>query len=129
MENIERLVATSMGEIEKLLNTKAVVGESVTSEGNTIIPLMSIAFVFAAGGGSGKGSGKGDKGRSGDGAGEGGAEGTAGGGGIKPTAVIIINQEGVRVEPVKGGATSVLEKIGETVEKIVTKRDEKGEEK
>lgn len=132
MEDIEKLVATSMGEIEKLLSTKAVVGEPIIAEGNTIIPLMSIGFAFGAGGGSGKGSGRGEKSSSGEGAGEGIGEGTGGVGGIKPVALIIINKEGVRVEPMKGGAASVLEKVsdkvGEVVEKVVEKRGEKKED-
>ena len=132
MEDIEKLVASSMGEIEKLLSTRAVVGDPITVEGNTIIPLMSIGFAFGAGGGSGKGSGKGEKGSSGEGTGEGIGEGTGGGGGIKPVALIIIDKNGVRLEPVKGGTASVLEKVsdkvGEVVGKVVERRGEKKED-
>lgn len=129
MEDIERLVEKSMAEIEKVLSSKAVVGEPITYEGNTIIPLMTLGFAFGAAGGSGKGFGKGDRKASGaEGSGEGIGEGTLGGGGIKPTALVIINKDGVRVEPVKGGAASVLEKIGDTVGKVVEKRSEKKEE-
>ena len=40
-----------------------------------------------------------------------------GGGGVKPIALIIINNDGVRLEPIKGAATSVLEKVAETISK------------
>ena len=120
MEDVEKLVKTSLGEIERLLSTKTVVGEPITIEGNTIIPLISIGFGFGAGGGTGK-SEKAAKG-------EGTGGGTGGAGGIKPVAIIIINKDGVRVEPIKGGAASVLEKVGDVVGKVVERRGEKKKE-
>ena len=54
MEDVEKLVKTTLSEIEKLLNTKSVVGEPITVDGNTIIALSSFGFGFGAGGGSGK---------------------------------------------------------------------------
>jgi len=123
MEDIEKLVQTTLGEIEKVLNTKTVVGEPITVEGTTIIPLLSIGFGFGAGGGSGKGEGK----QTSEGVG-GGA--TAGGAGIKPIAVLIINKDGARIEPIKGGMANVIEKLGETVPDMVGKFTDKwGERK
>jgi uncharacterized spore protein YtfJ len=110
MKDIEDLFSKAINEIERMLNTKTVVGDPITAEGNTLIPLISVGFGFGAGGGEGtdpaKGSGTGG--------------GTGGGGGVKPVALIIINKDGVRLEPVKGGATSVLEKIAETVGKAAS---------
>ena len=122
MEEVERLVATSMGEIEKLLSSKTVVGEPITAGDTTIIPLITIGFAFVAGGGAGKGSGKGETGPKGEGSGEGTVGGTGGGGGIKPCAVVIIDKDSVRVESVKGSFGSVLDRFGETVGKVVEKR-------
>lgn len=120
MEDLfEKLVKTSLGEIERLLSTKSVVGEPMTIEGNTIIPLVSIGFGFGAGGGFGKGEKE-------KGGGPGG--GTGGGGGIKPVAVIIVNKDGVQVAPIVGGAATVVEKIGEAVGKALEKRGEKKKE-
>jgi uncharacterized spore protein YtfJ len=93
-----------------MLNTKTVVGDPITVEGSTLIPLVSVGFGFGDGGGEGTDPSKG--------AGTGG--GTGGGGGVKPVALIIINKDGVRVEPIKGGTTSVLEKIAETIGKATT---------
>ncbi|NIP74048.1 MAG: sporulation protein YtfJ [Gammaproteobacteria bacterium] len=109
MEDIEGLFKTAMGEIERMLNTKTVVGEPINIEGNTLIPLVSVGFGFGAGGGTGK--------MKVGGAGEGTGGGTGGGGGVKPVALLIINKEGVRLEPIKGAATSVLEKVAETIGK------------
>lgn len=112
MKDIEKLFGTAISEIERMLNTKTVVGEPITVEGNTLIPLISVGFGFGAGGGEGTDPGKGS----------GAGGGTGGGGGVKPVALIIINKEGVRVEPIKGGAASVLEKIAETVGKATSNK-------
>lgn len=117
MEEIEGLVKASMNEIERLLSSRTVVGEPITIEGNTIIPLISLGFGF----GAGSGSGKSEKASKGEGAGS----GTGGAGGIKPTAIIVINKDGVKIEPIKGATASVLERVGETVGKVVEKRIDK----
>ena len=110
MEDIAKLFDKAVGEIERMLNTKTVVGDPITVEGNTLIPLISVGFGFGVGGGHGtepkKGSGQGG--------------GTGGGGGVKPVALIIINEDGVRVEPIKSGTASVLEKVAETIGKTAT---------
>jgi len=119
MEDVEKLVKTSLGEIERLLSAKTVVGEPITIEGNTIIPLISTGFGFGAGGGSGRG----EKVK-----GEGAGGGTAGAGGVRPVAIIVITKEGVKVESIKGGTVSVLEKVGDVIAKAVEKRREKKRE-
>jgi uncharacterized spore protein YtfJ len=105
MEQITTLFDKTVGEIERMLNTKTVVGEPITIEGNTLIPLINVGFGFGVGSGHGS---EPQKGR-----GEGG--GTGGGGGVKPVALIVINADGVRVEPIKSGTASVLEKVAESV--------------
>ncbi len=123
MENVEKLLKTSIEEIERVLSTKTVVGDAITVGDVTIIPLVSLGFGFGAAGGSGKGQMP-----SGDakGEGEGGGAGTGGGGGIKPVAIVIIDKEGVRVETIKGGISSVFESVAQTIGKVVqTKNKEK----
>jgi uncharacterized spore protein YtfJ len=121
MEAVESLVKTTLGEIEKVLSTKTVVSEPLTIEGTTLIPLISIGFAFGAGGGSGMGMAK-QKG-------EGTGAGTGGGAGVKPVAVIIINKEGVRIEPIMGGLATAIEKVGEAVPNALEKFMEKWWEK
>ena len=105
MSDVENIFNTTINEIESMLKTKTVVGEPITVEGNTLIPLVSVGFGFGAGGGEGTdpkhGSGTGS--------------GTGGGGGVKPVALIIVNKDGVRVETIKGGTASALENIAHTV--------------
>jgi uncharacterized spore protein YtfJ len=98
-----------------MLNTKTVVGEPITVEGNTLIPLVNVGFGFGVGTGRGTEPQKG--------AGQGG--GTGGGGGVKPVALIIINADGVRVEPIKSGTASVFEKVAETIGKATTGKKDK----
>lgn len=116
MDEIEKLFDKAVAEIERMLNTKTVVGEPITVEGNTLIPLVNVGFGFGVGAGRGnepqKGSGQGG--------------GTGGGGGVKPVALIIINADGVRVEPIKSGTPSVFEKIAETIGKATAGKGEKG---
>ena len=117
MEHVENLLKTTLAEIERLLSTRTVVGEPIILEGNTVIPLISIGFGFGAGGGSGKEQ----KTISAEAFGG----GSAGGGGIKPVAIIIVNKDGVRVEPIKKGTASVVEKVGEVLGKMAEERSEK----
>jgi uncharacterized spore protein YtfJ len=118
MDSIEGLFDKAVGEIERMINTKTVVGEPITVEGNTLIPLVSVGFGFGVGGGEGsepqKGSGTGG--------------GTGGGGGVKPVAVLIINESGVRVEPIKSGTASVLEKVAETLGKAAASKGDKSDD-
>ena len=113
MKEVDSLFNQAINEIERMLSTKTVVGEPITIEGNTLIPLVSVGFGFGAGGGQGSEPNK-------NGSGHGG--GTGGGGGIKPVALVIINNDGVRVEPIKSGTASVLEKVAESIGKTAASK-------
>lgn len=110
MEIVENLVKTTLGEVEKALSTKTVVGEPITIGDATLIPVISVGFAFGAGGGQGKSESK----RSGEGAGS----GVGGGAWAKPRAVIVIDKDGVRIESITG-RMSVLEKLGETIPRML----------
>lgn len=117
MEHVKDVLKTSLEELERVLDTKTVVGEPMVVEGNTLIPLISIGFGFGAGGGTGKSKKSNDA--------EVGA-GTGGGGGIRPVALVIINKDGdVRVESIKSGMASAFEHIGETVGKVMQQKQER----
>ena len=105
MPDIQEIAKTTMGEIERMLTAKSVVGEPISIDGTTLIPLVSYGFGFGAGGGQGKDQKSGE--------GEGG--GTGGGGGMQPVAVIVIDKDGVKVQPAKPGASGLMAKIAETV--------------
>ena len=124
MEETQNLVKTSMEEIRGMLSAGRVVGEPIVVGGNTIIPLVSVGFGFGGGGGTGKG-GKSEKET-----GEGTGGGTGGGGGVKPVALIIVNEEGVRIEAIKGAVSTLAESVSNLVVKVMEKREAgKGEGK
>ncbi|MEJ2110740.1 MAG: spore germination protein GerW family protein, partial [Acidobacteriota bacterium] len=112
MENIENIIKSTLGEIEKLLSTKSVIGEPVTLEGVTVIPLIQLGFGFGIG--SGGGGGKGSKSAEGEGSGS----GVGAGGGVKPVAMIVIDKESARVVPVTR-KSSVIEKMGDVIPKVI----------
>lgn len=115
MEQVDGFVKTAVGEIERLISARTVVGEPITIEGATIIPLLGIGFWFGAGAVSAKGEVK----QKGEGSGGAGGGGTSGIAGVKPVAVIIIDKGGVRIEPIKGGLAIALEKIAETIPQVM----------
>jgi len=100
MENVEKLLKSTVEELDRLLNAKNVLGDPIERDGSTVIPIVSYGFGFGAGGG--------EDGKKGSGG------GTGGGGGIKPMGAIIFDQNGARVEGVKGAVTSLAEIAGET---------------
>ena len=117
MEHVESLLKATLAEVERLLSTRTVVGEPINVDGQTIIPLIAVGFGFGAGGGSGKEQ----KATSMEALGA--ASGA--GGGVKPVAVIIVNKDGVRLESIRRGAATMVEKVGEAVGKIMDKRGDK----
>ena len=121
MEVVENLVKTTLGELEKVLSTRTVVGEPIVVEGATLIPIISVGFGFGAGGGEGKGESK----QKGEGAGG----GTGGGAWVRPKAVIIIDKEGVRIEPIMGSISYAIEKVGQSIPRMIEKCINKWEER
>jgi uncharacterized spore protein YtfJ len=100
MEDVEKLLKSTVEELDRLLNAKNVLGDPIEREGETVIPIVSYGFGFGAGGNTGPKAGTG--------------AGTGGGGGIKPVGAIIFDKNGARVEAVKGALSNVAEIIGET---------------
>lgn len=121
MEDVENMVKTTLTQIEKVLSSKTVVGEPITVGDTTLIPLLSVGFGFgAAGGGKSDARQQGDSGIKG---------GTGGAGGMRPIAIIIIDKDGVRIEPIKSSVAAAIEKLGEKVPGVVEKLADKWGEK
>jgi uncharacterized spore protein YtfJ len=120
MEDIENMVKTTLSQIEKVLSSKTVVGEPITVGETTLIPLLSMGFGFGAGGTARSDAVKAPGG------------GTGGAGGMKPIAIIVVDKDGVRIEPIRSSVAAAIEKLGEkmpgVVEKIADKWGEKKKE-
>ena len=112
MKDIDALFGKAIEEIARLLSTKSVVGEPISVDGRTLIPLVSVGFGFGVGAGEGNDPKKG----------AGGGGGTGGGGGVKPVAVVIVEKEGVRVEPIKGAAASLVDKVADVASKLAASK-------
>jgi uncharacterized spore protein YtfJ len=106
MQGLEEILKTITGEMYKALAARTVVGDPVTIEGNTIVPLASIGMGFGAGVGADRDQDK-----------PGGAGG-GGGLGIKPVAVIIINSHGARVEMLKPHKSSIIAELVDVAPKL-----------
>jgi uncharacterized spore protein YtfJ len=104
MQELTDILKTITEEMQKALSSRTAVGDPVTVEGKTVIPLMSVGMGFGAGSSSGK-------------------DGNPGGGGgalgMKPVAVIIIDQDGVRVERLMEAHHTLAEHMAEAVPKLL----------
>ncbi len=106
MQGLEELLKTITEEMHKTLAARTVVGDPITIEGKTIIPLVSLGMGFGVGAGPSKEQEK---------------PASAGGGGglgIKPVAVIIIDASGARVEILRPHKHSMIEELAEVAPKI-----------
>jgi uncharacterized spore protein YtfJ len=104
-QELSDILKTITEEMQKSLSAKNAVGDPVSVDGKTVIPLMSVGMGF----GAGSSAGKADK----PGGGGGGALG------MKPVAVIIIDQDGVRVERLKETQHTLIEHVADSVPRIL----------
>jgi uncharacterized spore protein YtfJ len=104
MTDLDKLVKNTVGELDRLLNAKNVLGEPVDREGATVIPLVSFGFGFGVGGGSGE------------------AGGAGAGGGVRPVGAIILDKSGARLEAVHGVTTSLAHVIADTATQLMDRR-------
>ncbi|HLF27431.1 MAG TPA: spore germination protein GerW family protein [Anaerolineae bacterium] len=87
----------ALGDTRKQVSVDAVFGKPVESNGKTIIPIASAVYGFGLGGGASEGSEPAES--------DAGSKGGIGGGGgsgfqVRPLAVAVIDQDGVRIEPI-----------------------------
>jgi uncharacterized spore protein YtfJ len=107
---IDALIKAVLSELKVAINSKTVIGDPISVQNWTVIPVTKVSFGFGAGGGEGKK----------DSVGFGG--GSGGGATIEPTAFIAVSPNEVKLFSLKGKDT-VWEKIlnVDTAEKIYQK--------
>ncbi|WP_406656189.1 spore germination protein GerW family protein [Methanolobus sp. ZRKC2] len=107
---VEDIIKDISSELERLVNTKTVIGDPTTFGDTTIIPVTKVSFGFGSGGGEGKRTDK--------------EEGFGGGGGagakIEPVAFIVISPDGVNLLPIsgRGGLEQVMESVPGLLDKV-----------
>ncbi|WP_342306319.1 spore germination protein GerW family protein [Methanolobus sp. ZRKC5] len=107
---LEDLMKEVSAELERLVSTKTVVGETMVVGDTTIIPVTKVSFGFGSGGGEGKKKGE--------------EEGFGGGGGagakIEPVAFIVVSPEGTRLLSLSGHTDfgKILESVPGLIEKV-----------
>ncbi|CAG1003900.1 MAG: spore germination protein GerW family protein [Candidatus Methanoperedens sp.] len=107
--NLEETLKVLTEEIADMISTKTVIGEHITIEGRTIIPVTKVSFGFGSGGGEGKAK-AGDQG-----------SGSGGGGGacIQPIAFLVVSKEEVQLFAIKD--KGVIERISAVIPEIMEK--------
>jgi len=108
--SVEDIIKEVSSELERIVTTKTVIGESITAAGKTIIPVTKVSFGFGSGGGEGtKNEGK---------------EGFGGGGGagakIEPVAFIVVSEDEVRLLTISGKSDigKLIEAVPEVINEI-----------
>lgn len=116
--SVENIIKEVTSELERMVNTKTVIGEPVEAAGKTIIPVIKVSFGFGSGGGEGKG----DKGETGFGGG-GGA-----GAKIEPIAFIVVSEDEARLLTISGKTNfgKIIESVPEVIEKLKSVKSKMG---
>jgi len=116
---VSDLIKNVMGEIEKVMQTRVVIGDPIEAGEFTAIPVSKVSFGFGAGGGEGD-----KKTKSGSG------EGIGGGWSIEPLAFFVVGKEGARLyslkheESVAGKIIDLAPKVAKTVKDYMEKKGE-----
>ena len=116
--SVENIIKEVTSELERMVNTKTVIGEPVEAAGKTIIPVIKVSFGFGSGGGEGKG----DNGETGFGGG-GGA-----GAKIERIAFIVVSGDKDRLLTISGKTDfgKIIECVTEVIEKLKSVKNKMG---
>lgn len=96
---VENLLDTLLGKLKNLVDSETVVGKPIVAGKATVIPVTKISFGFGVGGGRTKADSE---------------SGTGSGGGaiIEPVAIIMIEDDAIRVHSLKDhGIAKVIEMV------------------
>ena len=107
---IEGIMGVSMEKIREMVDVNTIIGEPISAEGTTIIPVSKVSFGFASGG-SDLPTAVSEKFAGGSGAGV----------TVKPVAFIIIKQDGDVELKELGGKTSPVEGVMDALPGLIDK--------
>jgi uncharacterized spore protein YtfJ len=122
MEQLVKLIDMIVNSLSETAKSDIVVGTPIEIDKLTLVPLSKVSVGFGGGGGEGHGnhkdSSKKDKKNSPTG-GKGAGGGVGGGAKVSPIAVIVFDEDGVHVEPIKnkgGMFEQIFDKIPEWID-------------
>ncbi len=121
---IDTLVKNTLHELQELMATKTVVGDPVSANDYTVLPVSRVSFGFASGGGSGQADSK-DKG-------SGSGEGIGGGWSIEPVAFVIVGKDGAKLMTIgenEGVGSKILDLAPRVVDAVTNLAGKKKAEK
>lgn len=107
MDGLTDILKTISEEMQKSLCARTSIGEPITVGGKTIVPLMSVGMGFGAGSGKGKEADPGSGGAGG------------GGLGVKPVAVVIIDEQGVKIERMHASRDTLADHLVEAIPRFM----------
>ena len=122
--SVSDLLKNAMGEIDKVMQTRLVVGDPIKAGEFTVIPVSKVSFGFGAGGGSGEKKTEGTSG-----------EAVGGGWSIEPQAFFVVGKEGAKLysikheETIAGKIIDLAPKVAQTVKDFIEKKGESDTEK
>ena len=111
-------------DLKLFAKAETIFGEPIEIQGNTVIPVCKMSIGYGGGGGEGEGVDP-KKGK-----GKGSGAGAGGGVKIEPTALIIAREGKVSVVEIQSKGSkleALLEKVPETMEKLVAAKEKKNE--
>jgi sporulation protein YtfJ len=129
---MESFIKSMLEELRQMATTETIVGQPVTIEDKTVLPVIKFSVGFGAGGGEGTGEGLTSKEESKTGKGTGYGQGGGGGIRIDPVAFVTVHDGKVMLLPItKSGANveRLLESIPDFIDKVRTMRGKKEEKK
>jgi uncharacterized spore protein YtfJ len=111
-ENVEAILAS----LNNMVSSKTIIGDPINQGNTTIIPILTASFGF------GLGDGEGSEPSRGTGKGSGGGAGAK----LTPTALIIMQNDDVKIYSLSHKGT--IEKVAELVPVILSKMKKPGED-
>lgn len=113
---VENLLDTLLGKLKNLVDSETVIGKPISAGKATVIPVTKISFGFGAGGGKAKGDGES-------------GTGTGGGAIIEPVAIIMIEDDLIRVHSLKDNTIAKVIDLVPGILKKFSKTKDSGQEK
>jgi len=107
---LSELMESTMNKLREVINVETVIGEPITADGVTLIPVSKVSFGFGSGGSEFTQKGAADKGFGG---------GSGAGVKINPIAFVVIKDGAVRIMTIEPPAYNTLDRIVDSAPSLI----------